>query len=269
VLQEVFDGLIAAGTLTLAWVTYRLVKSTTGSVREAYRSRVDASAHRVVVHGLSVWDQCANRETVARAEPYFFSPGIGWDLTQSGGALIGLPASVTVSNEGAVSALMELGSPDDVEFWRVHASPLPGEHALQFTSLEQQGDGTYLLPARTEAEVGFIWWQASDRWALAAKAGGVPQTWARITVRDVAGGAIDTWELIFGAQVLWRHATKDGWIVAARDMRHMIENPPDLPVTIVGPMNRAYPSEPLPRPSGWSQIFHNRPGSGGSVTPSR
>ena len=253
--QDIFDGLVAAGTLALAGVTYRLARSTSGSVREAYKSRIDASAHRVVVHGFAVWDNCANPRIAERTDPHLFDLGIDWDLSQHGGTYIGLPASTTVTNEGAVSALVEVSPSEGVELW-LPTVPASNVGVAQLSWLERQGDGAYLLPPGKSVEVRLIWWQAGDRWALAADAGGVPLVTARVAIRDAMRGATDACELTFGAQVLWRHPTHDGWMIAARDMTHVIENPPDPPIATVGQLVRSYPGEP--KPLSWQTLMHRR-----------
>lgn len=245
-LEEVFDGLVAAGTLALAGATFRLARGTGDAVREAYRARVDASAHRVLLRGARVWQENANARHVSNTDPGLFGHDVGkWNLAQHGDAHIGLPASVLVQNEGVVTALVGVDVPQGVEFWHAH-DPVPKGGMSRLTDFEQQSDGSHLLPPGETAEMRFIWWQSANEWAAAAEARVSPTCTVTVTVRDVAGGALDTWEFTYGTHVLWRHPTEDGWIVAARDMRSVVADPPPLPVAVIGRPIRCYPGEPPP-----------------------
>jgi hypothetical protein len=242
VLTDVFDGLVAAGTLALAGVTYRLGRATSRSVQEAYRARIDESAHRVMPHGFTVATKCVNPRVAANTDPYQFDPGTTWSLAQHGGTHIGLWSYLSFRNEGGVSALLRFALPEGVELWE----PV-GDEGLAVSAPERQNEDWLVLLPGTDSEVRFIWWQAADRWALAADEGDVPCATLVATISDATGGARDECELTFGAQVLWRHPTEDGWIVAARDMRHTIPDPPGPPVVRVGQLVRSYPGEPTHR----------------------
>jgi hypothetical protein len=246
VISDIFAGLVAAGTLALAAVTYRLARSTTGAVSEAYRARIDAAAHRVMPHGFTVASKCVNRPLVANADPNQFDSGIPWDLTQHGETLIGLWSYLRVRNEGAVSTLMRFDMPVGVEHWEPFA-----DQGTAASTLERQNDDWLVLPSSIDAEVRFIWWQTARVWAAAASSRVLPQTTVTATFSDVTGGATDSCEFTFGAHVLWPHQTSDGWIVAARDMRHVVADPPELPRTRISSLQRTYPGEAQRRKPFW------------------
>jgi hypothetical protein len=238
-LRDILDGFVAAGTLALAGSTVWLGRATRSAVREAYRTRVDASAQRVTPHGFGVAETCVHPPTVARADPCEFGVGIPWSLSQQGDAIIGLWSRLKLQNEGAVTALVRFTCPEGVALWQL-AGPMPDGFN---PPLEHQNEDWLVFPPGIDAQVRFIWWQSANRWALAADAGGVPTTTVVATIRDARGGAVDEYRLTFGAQVLARHPTQDGWVIAPRDMSLLVPNPPLPPVARIDALPRTYPDE--------------------------
>jgi hypothetical protein len=74
-LAELFDGLVAAGTLALAAVTWRLARSTVTMVNESRTARLDALAPVVTVLQLWHTENPVQPRRVAGAMPADMQPG--------------------------------------------------------------------------------------------------------------------------------------------------------------------------------------------------
>jgi hypothetical protein len=233
VLLDILDGLVAAGTLALAGSTVWLGRATGRAVKEAYKARIDATAHRVVLNHLEVEDCLSPRKTRDRS-PTIIPPLTPWDLTQHGAANIGLGATVQIRNEGQVSVLFRVS-------W-IEGSNIEWRDDVGIPTERREGRWQLLLPGGI-APVGLIWWQSAKEWAAAA-GGDVPTATVTVTFRDAMGGAVDDCHLTFGAHVLVGHPTRDGWLIAARDMNALVSDPPAPPFTRISALRRSYPSEP-------------------------
>ena len=255
-LTDMFDGLAAAGTLALAGVTYHLGRVTTRSVQEAYRG-IDESAHRVMPHGFTVGSKCVEEPMVGGdVDPHEIDAMTEWDLTQHGSKYLGLWAAVRMRNEGSITALLHLDLPDGVKPWNIKRwQRMDSGVVVGGVELERQNGDWLVLPPGSDEEIRFVWWQASDGWALATSEGTVPTTTVVATIQDATGGARDRCELTFGALVLCRRPSQDGWIVAPRDMRSVSAEPYPV-VAEIGELKRTFPGEPAPR--AWHALLSGR-----------
>ncbi len=234
-LAELFDGLVAAGTLTLAAVTWRLARSTVTMVNESRTARLDALAPAVTV--LQLWHEVkpVQPRRVAGVTPADIEPGTLWDMTQYGVHLIGIRVRATIANEGRTTARVALTPGPDIEIESVEYE--------EAKSLPEQS-GAYLLRPGMEVRVSAILWRTTTQWgeAWTAGNGAPPSTLGYVDVVVTSGSALvhDTCRLEVGRYPLVPNPTKDGWIIAAIDMTTVIAHPPPPPVAIIGPMERVY-----------------------------
>jgi hypothetical protein len=237
ILPDVLSGLVAAGTLALAGMTFYVG-------RAASRAAIDATSPRVVVTSLSVHDLPHNRPGVRGAQRPSIQAGLSWSLTQHGRDLIGMRAGGDLYNESLVTALLRLEPGPDCEIGGVTAAS-SGMPTI-FTRLPQQGEWHVLYPG-ARAQFLLYWWQSADAWAEAWQRHDryeqlpPPVTTARLIVRGASGEAEDQCDLTFGGYVVVRHPREDGWVIGAVDADNR-GIPGSVPprVTTIGLMRRSY-----------------------------
>jgi hypothetical protein len=249
-LAEFFDGCVAAGTLALAAVTWRLARSTVTMVNESRTARLDALAPAVTV--LQFWHEVkpVQPRRVAGVTPADIEPGTLWDMTQYGAHLIGIRVRAMIANEGQTTARVALTPGSDVEIESVEYEEVPSlpeqsgsTGAAAPTNIAQQS-GAYLLRPGMEVRVSAILWRTTTQWGKewTAADGAPPSALGYVDVAVTSGSALvhDTCQLEFGRYPLVPHPTKDGWVIAAIGMTTVIAQPPPPPVAIIGRMERVY-----------------------------
>lgn len=252
VVTHILDGLVAAGTLALAGVTAWLAFVSRNAVGEAYRARVDAESHRLVVSGLLIEERPVTKPRVAGAEPFPAEVGTHWDLTQHGQVSLGQVIRASLFNEGRATCLLRLVPPDSVEnvTFKIPPGPwdpTPDDHVMPeaepLRSIELPDGGVWqLLGPGPTAEITFVWWRTAREWASDWQPPSPPPT-VSVTVeaRDQTESVADGCVLTAGAHVLMPKPTQDGWLIVPHDLRHVIQNPPPGPVTTAALLQRTYP----------------------------
>jgi hypothetical protein len=257
VLRDILDGLVAAGTLALAGVTGRLAFTTRGSVREAYRARIDAFGPRVVVRSFKV-DRCPvkdQRVYAAYQDLDRLEPGTRWTLDSTGDRKLGIAASATVHNEGPWTTFVHVDHPADVELRR-QLVPTQSDDKVEprvDTFGTQNGDW-YLLPSGERLPVDLVWWRTEREWLASARLeGDLPTVSVTLVVRDATGLAEDRCQLTFGFYVLWPSQMGTTWFVALRNEPIPVEGQPPPPIAEIGRLERNWPGEPTSSIQRWRQ----------------
>ncbi len=246
-LQDVLDALVAFGTIAVAGVTAWLAFSSRNTTREAYRTRVDASGPRLVVVSFDVEPQAVTvrQPAVAGASPADVEPGLEWDMTQHGHALLGVLAFVMLTNEGARTALFRVETPDEVELTRRPSTGGPGEDLQPFllVSAGEMGVNGWaqILPG-VQMQLGLVWWQSALRWAELWSESSPPTTTVTLIARDTTGSVEDRCELRFGAHVIMPKPIEDGWMTAGRSLSSGVPKPAPEAVAVTGLTQRSYPA---------------------------
>ena len=261
-LRDILDGLVAAGTLALAGVTSWLAFTTRGSVREAYRARIDAFGPRVVVRSFKV-DRCpveGRRVYAAYQDPSQLKPGTPWTLDLTEHRKLGIAASATVHNEGLWTTFVHVDHPVEVELLRQRV-PTKSDDKVEprvDTFGTQNGDW-YLLPPGETLPVDLVWWRPEREWVAAARLKGDPPTVSvTLLVRDATGLAEDRCQLTFGAYVLWPHQMETTWFVALRSEPIPAEGQPPQPIAEIGRLERNWPGEPKSSIQRWRERKERR-----------
>lgn len=249
-LAELFDGLVAAGTLALAAVTWRLARSTVTMANESRTARLDAIAPAVTV--LQLWHEVkpVQRPLVADVPPPDIEPDIRWDMTKYGAHQIGIRVCVTLANEGRTTARVALipGPEVEVESVEYEEKPTSPERSVNTGGAAApkivQQSSLYLLRPGMEIRVNVILWRSATQWRSEWIAGNgvAPSALGYVDAVVTSGSALvhDTCRLEFGRYPLVPDPTQDGWVIAAIGATTFIVNPPPLPVAIIGRMDRVY-----------------------------
>ena len=253
-LADLFDGLVAVGTLALAAVTWRLARSTVSVVNESRTARLDAVAPAITV--LQLWhaEKPVQPRRVAGVTPADMEPGTPWDMTRYGSILIGIRVRATMVNEGRTTARLTLTPGPEVEIESVEYEdqPAPTQRSASTSGAAPpevaRQSGAYLLRPGMEVRVSAILWRTSTEWGAEWTAGGgaAPSVLGHVDVAVTAGSALvrDTCRVQFGRYPLVPNPTQDGWVVTAIDMTTVLAHPPPPPVAIIGNMERQYGATP-------------------------
>lgn len=243
------DYLTGIGTLSLALVTAVALVVTWGSVREAYRARVDAVAPRVLVIDVTLMDSVSTAPASVGGRGVA-EPGKGWDMTQNGTIPITVEVVVTVYNEGQMAAFVKVETQPDVKTLTVttgdSASP---PMALPITSLPQSQDGWWLLKSGKHGYLRLGWSMPAHTWAslvpeLIDTQTLPPKMTFTVAVRDATGKTLDRTPCTVGTYAVTPKATQDGWEIAPRSFKMVMAHPLPDSVEVVGRTHRTYPDEP-------------------------
>jgi hypothetical protein len=240
------DVAVAVGTLALAFVAAVGLALNLHSTREAYRSRVDFSAQRIVITSCEIGDTRVAPASVG--VPQVANPGLVWDVYTHATTPLMLDIPVVLRNEGDVTAMIRVQPHPEIQVHRVYF-----HRALQVGVISQTGQALaerqgewWLVPSGETAHIESSWVRSASTWSSAADvhSNDMPRTQMVIEARDGTGNAMDKCTCSFGAFVLLHRETGDGWEFAARDMTGVRRNPPPPRVAEVGLMERVYPREP-------------------------
>ena len=196
-LGNIFEALVALGTLALAGVTVRLSKVTNQSVIEAYRARIDASAQRVIISkyaprgSLLRLRQSAALEVGVPDGTVTVPRHFPLNLNEIGEEDLAIWVTVAIVNEGLITSLVEFKCPDDLRFDSIG---LAGESRDPLAYLP---DGRYLLPPGATAEAWLLWWKSASTWKLDAgrSAQSIKEdsrVSSTVSFTNIAGTATDT-----------------------------------------------------------------------------
>ncbi len=231
---------VAIGTLLLAGATYSATLVARRSTREAYRSRIDASAPRLVVLDVKVQEGLEKPETVTAGNFGFAQQGEPVDVAGIGEGLLGKYVIVEIFNDGNSSAYVTLVNPDDVFIKETtYLGPSSGrlEHSYD--------DGAIFLQRAARINVKLVWRQSANAWSNEPNfPDAIPTRDATVELSDTLGSVIDSCTVTFGGYGLMQTPSNPGgWNVAPRDLRMQIANGVLNVVERIGPCVRSYPKE--------------------------
>lgn len=230
VLIAIGTFLLAGGTFWLAWTTARLH-------RDSERERLDSQGPQLMIQQ---FEADMTPVQIAGDQWAVVEPS-RWDQRQHGELVVGIPARVTLINEGPRSALLELSAPPDTEI--VGISYVPEPRAMGFTaSVVKQGDW-YVLSPGMRATLSIVrrrevreW---IDAWNRAGRRSGPPTELVMLTAISPTAPAVrDTAVLSLNAYAFVQHPEEDVWIPAPGPIRGVLPRP----LAVIGPWHRSYPA---------------------------
>lgn len=231
---------VAIGTLLLAGATYSATTIARRSTREAYRSRIDASAPRLVVLNLSVQGGLEKPETVTAGNFGFAQPGEPIDVMGIGEGKLGMFVIVEIFNDGDSSAYVDFSLPPDVSIKdRGYLGPSSGRHEHFYD------DGVIFLQRDARVAVKLVWRQSATAWSEEPNfPNELPTRNVTVRLSDTFESVYDSCTITFGGYGLMPTPSKPGgWNVAPRDLSTQIANGVLNTVESIGPCVRSYPKE--------------------------
>jgi hypothetical protein len=231
---------VAIGTFLLAVATYSATVVARHSTREAYRSRVDATAPRLVVLDVKVQQGLEKYETVTAGNFGFADAGEPIDVMGIGEGKLGLFAVVEIFNDGNSSAYVDLVRPPDVYIKEItYLGSKPGRLEHFYDS------GVIFLQRDTRVSVKLVWRQSATAWSEEPNFPNELPT-RNVTIRssDTLGSMMDRCTVTLGGFGLMRTPSNPGgWNVAPRNLFTLIPQGGPNAVERIGPCDRSYPKE--------------------------
>lgn len=241
---------VAIGTFLLAVATYSATSVARRSTKEAYRSRVDSWAPRLVVLDLEVQQGLEKPETITEGNFGFANAGEPIDVAGIGEGKLGMIAVLEIFNDGNASAYVNLIRPADVDIKGVaYLGSEPGR-------LEHFYDSELIfLQRNTRVRVNLVWRQPAISWSEEPDfPNRLPTRIVSVQMCDTLGSVLDTCTVTFGGYGLMpTPSNPGGWNVAPRDLRMVISNGVLNTFQHIGACARSYPKE-LAGNSWWRQI---------------
>lgn len=234
---------VACGTFLLASAAFYATVISRRSMSEAYRSRVDASAPKLIVVDLLVLEGIETPETVTAGNFGFAKAGEPVDLTSLGSGRLGLLVDIEVLNDGNSTALVSLDLPPDVFLKDV--SDIEATTIQRTDSHRSCRNGVILLQARSRVSVKLVWRQSANVWSQEPGfPNRLPTRQVNVNLRDGTGSISDSCAIDFGGFALMPTPSKPGgWNVAPRDLRHVIAGGGSNSHANIGMVVRRYPKE--------------------------
>jgi hypothetical protein len=234
----IVTGVVAIASIA-AFAAIKAARSSNQASKEAYRSRVDANAPRLLLSELEVNENARTRPLVAAGNYGQAKTYTIWGITQFGGHELGLSASLRVANEGVSTAFMRIVSQNDVE-----VDPLLYQHTSGNWWPCDQHDGWSLVRPGVETKTWLTWWRTANDWANATGYPDDPPSQSvRVECRDSTGTILDSCDVRFGSFMLVRHPTQDSWVIAPRDETGKVANGKLITSWSIGHVTRSYPLE--------------------------
>jgi hypothetical protein len=231
---------VAAGTLLLAAATFSATAIARHSIKEAYRSRGDALAPKLLVAKLKVQGEVEKPETVTAGNFGVAKGGEPIDVAGLGDGALGLLIDAVVINEGNSTALLVFNCPHDVfiKGWDYY-----------FTTPEQIGrvaaNGAFLLQPQASITARLVWRQSTTAWIQEPDfPNHLPTRSVEVQLGDTMGSVLDSCVVTFGGYALMSTPSKPGgWNVAPRDLHTHIPQGGSNTYEDIGSVVRSYPKE--------------------------
>jgi hypothetical protein len=241
---------VALGTLLLAFATFSATAIARRSTKEAYRSRVDALAPRLLVVDLKVQEGVEKPETVTAGNFGFAKSGEPIDVAGLGDGKLGLFIVLDILNEGNSTAHLALDCPHDI-FVResTYLFSSPGRIELRYAN------DVILLQPQARVSVKLVWRQSATVWSLEPDfPNRLPTRRVEVQLRDATGSVLDKCEVAFGGYALMPTPSKPGgWNVAPRNLFTVIPQGGSNTYENIGSVVRNYPKERTSAPP-WSKL---------------
>ena len=243
-IQDLLNGLVAMGTLSLAVFTFYLGVETKRLGMETRNARLDALAPRVVIASFEVLPKPVKRPTGAGQQPVGMDPGTHWDMTKYGEIQLGVHAVGVATNEGEGTAFIEVVPGKSTEFFWFEEEIEPAQFP---TKIRAPLQGNIVSIAAHESLIfNLILWKSTKEWCDAwnefqfappSGAGG-----AAIEVSNRFAAVRDTYTVGFNKLPLVPKQLEDGWMIANTDDVHSISNPgtATVAIAVVSPVKRRY-----------------------------
>ena len=231
---------VAIGTLLLAGATYSATTVARRSTGEAYRSRIDAWAPRLVVLDVKVQQGLEKPETVTAGNFGYAQASEPIDVNGIGDGKLGLFADVEILNDGNSSAYVDLVRPSDID---IKALMYLGSTSGRLDHIYDSG--VIFLQPETRVLVKLVWRQSATAWSEEPNfPNELPTRRVAVRLSDTLGSVMDSCTVTFGGYGLMRTPSNPGgWNVAPRDLRMVIANGVLNTVEQIGPSVRSYPKE--------------------------
>ena len=231
---------VAIGTFLLAVATFSATVIARHSTREAYRSRVDASAPRLVILDLEVEQGLEKPETITAGNYGFANAGAPIDVAGIGAGELGMFVQVQIANHGTSSGFVELFLPPDVFVKEItHIDMKQGSHNRDYIN------NVILLQPLTSATVKLVWRQSATAWSMEPDfPNRLPTRDVAMQMRDTLRSVADTCTISFGGYALMKTPSKPGgWNVAPRNLFTVIPEGGSNTHQEIGKIERTYPKE--------------------------
>jgi len=231
---------VAIGTLLLAAATFYATVIARHSTREAYRSRIDASAPRLVVLDLKVQQGVEKPETVTAGNFGFAKAGEPIDVAGLGEGKLGMFIEVEIANHGTSSGYVELTLPPDVFVNTITLHDMqPGSHNRYYSN------HVILLQPLGRVTVKLVWRQSATAWSQEPDfPDHLPTRDVVVRIKDTLGSVVDAGTISFGGYALMRTPSNPGgWNVAPRSLFQLIPQGGSNTLEEIGKIERVYPKE--------------------------
>ena len=231
---------VALGTFLLAVATFSATAIARHSTREAYRSRVDASAPRLVVLDMQVDQGVEKPETVTAGNFGFANAGEPIDMTGIGDGYLGMFVQVQIANHGTSSGFVEVVLPADVFVKTITLIDMTRDsHNRHYTN------NVILLQPLTSVTVKLVWRQSAKAWSAEPDfPNRLPTRDVTVQMRDTLRSVVDTCTISFGGYALMKTPSKPGgWSVAPRNLFTVIPQGGSNTLERIGKIERTYPKE--------------------------
>jgi hypothetical protein len=231
---------VAVGTLLLAVATFTATVIARHSTREAYRSRIDASAPRLVVLDLKVQQGVEKPETVTAGNFGFANAGAPIDVEDLGDEKLGVFVDVEIANHGTSSGYVDLALPPDV-----FVKTITLHDTTPYSHNRFYSNHVVLLQPLGKVTVKLVWRQSATAWSQEPDfPNRLPTRHVEIRIKDTLGSVIDTGTISFGGYALMRTPSKPGtWCAAPRSLFQLIPQGGSNTLEEIGQIDRTYPKE--------------------------
>lgn len=240
-IQDLLNGLVALGTLSLAVFTFYLGTKTKRLGMETRNARLDALAPRVVITSFEVLPKPVTTPMVAVQQPAEAEPGTNWDVTKFGETKLGIHAIGVATNEGDATAFIKVVPRESTEFNGFQ------ETLAQFPMMAVPLQGNVVsIGAHESVRFNLILWKSTKEWCDAwkqfqlAPPSGVGG--ATIEVSNRFAAVRDVYQVSFNKIPLVPMQSEDGWIIAYTDNLRSISDPgtATIATAVVSPVERVY-----------------------------
>jgi hypothetical protein len=247
---------VAIGTFLLASASFYATLISRWATKEAYRSRIDSSAPRLVVLDLKIQQGVETPETVTAGNFGFVNAGSPIAVAEFGDGNLGKYIEVEIANHGASSGYVELEFPADVAVKSVTLlNSTPGNHDRSYSN------HVVLLQPLGRVTVKLVWRQSATTWSQEPDFPlRIPQREVIVKMRDTLRSMEDSCTITFGSYALMpTPSNPGGWNVAPLSLFQVISQGGSNSLENIGQIGRTYPKEHAEtlRPFICRQIFRH------------